>query len=699
MTAKTRVEKIKPVVFVDESKCCNCHRCISVCPVKYCNDGSSGNVKINHELCIGCGACIEACIHGARYGIDDTDEFFSDLKAGKKIIAIVAPAVAANYHGKDLEFNGYLKSIGVKAVFDVSFGAELTTQSYVEDFKRNNVPLMISQPCPALVTYIEIYHPKLIPYLAKSDSPMAHTATMIRRFYHEYDDCSIAAISPCFAKKREFDENGTCDYNVTMKNLDKHFEKNNIDIASFPKVDYDNPPAERAVLYSSPGGLVRTAERYMPGITTKTHKVEGNPDVIDYLSHLDECLQKGNKPNYILVDCLYCGKGCNHGGGTTTRDIALENQEVFVEKRAIERRKKWFTAGTVRKKLAVKRVNRIIGKFWEPGIYNREYTDRSEVLKRYFKEPTAEELEKVFHLMGKDTDAKRRINCQACGYDTCHQMAVAIFNNLNRPQNCHFYVTARADSLKEEFKVELSGSISRVTGKSVEMLKPTDKDMVTLLSQTDGMAKSVEESSTAVENMIENVRTIASVIERNFESVQKLEEATRIGNENLGEVNKLVSVIEQESKSLMDMGKMVGQIASQTNLLAMNAAIEAAHAGDVGAGFAVVADEIRKLAEDSGAQSKQMEAALKRIKTMIDNAYNKTGMAQSEFTNVVNLADDVKDRETKIKVSMAEQADGGQRVLSGLDEVQGGVESVMTAAKELQSSTNEVIRQISNIQL
>ncbi|MBR1714510.1 MAG: hypothetical protein IJ717_06165 [Treponema sp.] len=278
-------------------------------------------------------------------------------------------------------------------------------------------------------------------------------------------------------------------------------------------------------------------------------------------------------------------------------------------------------------------------------------------------------------------------------------MAVAIFNNLNRPQNCHFYVTARADSLKEEFKMELSGSISRVTGKSVEMLKTTDKDMDTLLSQTDGMAKSVEESSTAVENMIENVRTIASVIERNFESVQKLEEATRIGNENLGEVNKLVSVIEQESKSLMDMGKMVGQIASQTNLLAMNAAIEAAHAGDVGAGFAVVADEIRKLAEDSGAQSKQMEAALKRIKTMIDNAYNKTGMAQSEFTNVVNLADDVKDRETKIKFSMAEQADGGQRVLSGLDEVQGGVESVMTAAKELQSSTNEVIRQISNIQL
>ncbi len=695
----SNLESLKPVIFVDEDKCCNCHRCISVCPVKFCNDGSSGVVKINHELCIGCGACIEACIHGARYGIDDTPDFFDDLKKGQKIIAIVAPAVAANYQGMDLELNGFLKSIGVKAVFDVSFGAELTTHSYVNDLKENNYSLMISQPCPALVTYIETYHPKLLPYLAKSDSPMAHTVIMIRRFYHQYDDCKIAAISPCFAKKREFEENGTADYNVTMKNLDKYFKEKGIRLSSFPKVDYDNPPAERAVLFSSPGGLMRTAERYIPAIATKTHKIEGNPEVIEYLAHLDKCLQNGQKPDYMLVDCLYCSKGCNQGGGTTPQEIALDDKETFVEKRAIQRRKKWFTAGTMRKKLAIKRLNRVVSRYWEPAIYKRNYTDRGQVLKKYIVEPSQDQLEQIFHMMGKDTETKKKINCQACGYDTCHQMAVAIFNKLNRPENCHFYVTDRADSLKAEFKEELSGSVNRVTSESVKMLKTTDKDMDTLLSQTDGMAQSVSQSSGAVEQMIGNVRSIADVIERNFESVQKLEEATRIGNENLGEVNKLVSVIEQESKSLMDMGQMVGQIASQTNLLAMNAAIEAAHAGTVGAGFAVVADEIRKLAEDSGKQSKQIEAALKRIKTMIDNAYNKTGLAQREFTNVVNLADDVKSRETEIKVSMAEQADGGQKVLSGLEIMQNGVNSVMTAARELQASTDQVIEQIGNFHL
>ncbi len=148
------MENLRPVISVDSEKCVNCHRCIAVCPSKFCNDGSGDYVKINADLCVGCGRCIAACKHDARKGIDDFDAFMQALKKHENVIAIVAPAVAANFRGKDLELNGWLKSIGVKAVFDVSFGAELTTKSYVEYLKNEKPNLVISQPCPALVSWI-----------------------------------------------------------------------------------------------------------------------------------------------------------------------------------------------------------------------------------------------------------------------------------------------------------------------------------------------------------------------------------------------------------------------------------------------------------------------------------------------------------------------------------------------------------------
>ena len=190
------MENLKPVIFVDPEKCVNCHKCITACPAKFCNDASGDYVKVNDQLCIGCGACISACTHGARRGLDDFAAFMDAIKRGEKVLAIVAPAAAANFRGKDLELNGFLKSIGVKAVFDVSFGAELTTKSYIEYIKKHNPRLMISQPCPALVSYIELYQSDLLPYLAVADSPMAHTCAMIRRFYPQYNGYKMAAISP-----------------------------------------------------------------------------------------------------------------------------------------------------------------------------------------------------------------------------------------------------------------------------------------------------------------------------------------------------------------------------------------------------------------------------------------------------------------------------------------------------------------------
>src|SRR6185369_8375619 len=122
-------KSLTKVIEVDSEKCINCHACITACPVKFCNDGSDDFVNINPDMCLACGHCIAACTHDARISLDDFDSFMRDLRAGEKIVAIVAPAIASNFPGKYLNFNGWLKRIGVKGIFDVSFGAELTIKS------------------------------------------------------------------------------------------------------------------------------------------------------------------------------------------------------------------------------------------------------------------------------------------------------------------------------------------------------------------------------------------------------------------------------------------------------------------------------------------------------------------------------------------------------------------------------------------
>jgi len=244
------MEGLSKIINIDKEKCVNCHKCISVCPVKYCNDGSGEYIHINSDTCIACGQCIKICNHGARTYIDDTDLLLSDLEKGIKIIAIVAPGVAASFPNEYLNLNGWIKSIGISAIFDVSFGAELTVKSYIDLMKTSNKKMVISQPCPVLVNYIEIYYPELIPYLAPVDSPMGHTMKMIREFYPQYRDYKIAAFSPCIAKKREFEATGLGNYNITFRSLRKYFNEKKVSILSFPELEYDNPPAERAVLFS-----------------------------------------------------------------------------------------------------------------------------------------------------------------------------------------------------------------------------------------------------------------------------------------------------------------------------------------------------------------------------------------------------------------------------------------------------------------
>ena len=576
--------KLAPVVRLDKSKCTNCHKCVSVCPSKYCNDGSGDIVSINSDMCIACGACINACTHEARYFVDDFDLFINALEANEKIVAIVAPAIAAAFPNQYLKINGLLKDMGVDAIFDVSFGAELTVKSYIEHLKTNKPRTIISQPCPAIVTYIEIYKPELIKYLAPADSPMLHTIKMIKRFYPEYRHHKIAVISPCIAKKREFEEVGMGDYNATIASLTKYIKDNNINLYNYKDTEFDNPPAERAVLFSTPGGLLRTAEREMPSIANITRKIEGTTVVYNYLDSLHDEVVNDRAP--VLVDCLSCHAGCNGGSATLNHDEPIDKIEYYVEKRNKEAQAKHKSTRKLRSK---------IDDYWDKELYRRSYVNRSE--NNTVKYPSNEKLQQIYFDMKKIKESDF-YNCAFCGYNTCEKMAVAVYNGLNKKENCYHY--------NAEIISEMAGNVSDT-------------------------ASELDRQGDIITKFVEQTGELTSKLSREFLGLQ---ESVNANSKILSEFDKIV--------------KSINNIASQINLLALNASIEAARAGEHGRGFTVVAQEVKRLAESSALEANKIKPFLDDIGILFNEVNSKISNAFSEFTDAEMINNEVEKGLTSI---------------------------------------------------
>ena len=491
---------LKSVVEVDSSLCVNCHMCISVCPVKYCNDGSKDYVTINPDTCIGCGACISACTHDARKYVDDFQKFINDIISGEKIVAVTAPAAAASFPGKYLQLNSFLKEFGAEAVFDVSFGAELTVKSYVEHLKNNEVQTLIAQPCPAIVNFIEIYKPELIKYLAPVDSPILHTIKMVKNFYPQYKDHKIAIISPCIAKKREFEETGLGDYNIGMQSLDKFLTENDIDLSEFPETDYDNPSAERAVMFSSPGGLLKTIQRWIPDIEEDTRKIEGVNTIYHYLDALEKNIEAGKSP--LLIDCLSCENGCNQGPATITEGQNPDETEFYIKERTKKLRENYLKSNDDNKTKANKSIEGIINKYWAPDIYKRTYTNRWKNNK--LKYPTKAQKEQIFTDLLKSCKEDIQ-NCAACGYNSCEGMATAIFNNLNRKENCHLYRIKISDQNLLEVK-KTKAKTESIIQTAQDGFVEVDKDM-TILAVNEATKKILKKSDIVGRSLFEFLDT------------------------------------------------------------------------------------------------------------------------------------------------------------------------------------------------
>ena len=297
-----------------------------------------------------------------------------------------------------------------------------------------------------------------------------------------------------------------------------------------------------------------------------------------------------------------------------------------------------------------------------PVTGNDEITDMSE----YFNE-TIEKIGASIQQVGTNSN-------------TMEEIGAELASNMTETASAVNEISANIDGVKQQAMTQ-AASVTE-TAATIEEIVRTIKQ---LNSSIETQAASVAQSSSSVEQMVANIASIGQTLGKTDDVIRSLTTATGDGKATLVTSNTVTQKIAEESGSLMEASSVIQHIASQTNLLAMNAAIEAAHAGEAGKGFAVVADEIRKLAEESSTQGKTITATLKTLSGEIETLSASSKTVEEKFNAIFTLAEQVKDMSNRLTEAMREQENGSKEVLTA-------IKSINTVTVEVQAGSEEMLK-------
>lgn len=550
------------LIIVKPEKCTGCNSCIRSCPAPEANtvkqlDSGKFIISVNPDKCIACGECVRICNHGARDYIDDTEEGMSHL-IKEKLILIVSPAIKAALPTKWKGVLDWFKGQGC-TIYDGSFGADICTWAHIRSIEQGTIGNIVTQPCSAIVKYIETYQPQMLQNLSPIHSPAACSAIYIRNYLRRNNP--IAFLSTCIAKKYEFEDTGLINYNITIDKVMDYFERNGISIPVDTSDNYeykfDDMQGQVGSIYSRPGGLRDNIWLHNPDINITTSK-----GVQNVYNELNMYVRMPEAKHPQIFDVLSCDFGCNIGPAAQTNQTVFDVMDVMrkVESEAKARRKSGFMGRG------------------DDKLFKRfdEELRQSDFLRNYKPSvpspvPSAQQLEPVFKKMGKHTPEEREFNCHACGFNSCKDMAIAIARGLNTPDNC--IIHAKSVMLAKHSSLSVhSEKLEVVASECLELLEKLKADIVNITSSMDSIDESTsatKERASVVKDLLQNIVTFCSdnptmdedsveqligILNTTIDAFSALDDNVNITNENSeaikGSVSKINSLVDEINKVL-----------------------------------------------------------------------------------------------------------------------------------------------------
>lgn len=419
------------VVRTIKENCRRCYTCVRSCPAKAIKI-ELGQAKVIAERCIGCGNCIRVCTQNAKEIKSHIERTIDLINENKIVAAAVAPSYPAEFTEiKPLQIVSALKALGFTHVFEVGFGADLVAEAYKRILeKEDNNKSYISTTCPAVVYYIEKYQPELIDNLIPLVSPMIATAYTINKELG--NDAKIVFIGPCISKKLEAEDPDVADIVhavLTFKELRELLLKKNIKLSEMKEIEFNKPIAGIGSVFPIAQGLLKTANINYDILDTDILATEGKARFIEAI----DLLLKGDM-NIKFFDVLFC-KGCINGPGISNK-ISLCNRKACISSYVKEKFKNFDIEE------------------W------KEYKERYQTmdLTREFRNddkriapPDEKTINEILTQLNKITP-EDFLNCGSCGYDTCKDLAVAIYKGLGEKEMCLHYLIEQLETTCKELE-------------------------------------------------------------------------------------------------------------------------------------------------------------------------------------------------------------------------------------------------------